>query len=77
VGTTASRVGVTIQTKGPDRVEPQCRCGRGMSKAVFATLLSLPMVAFMVPLVGGRRDRKRRLRRVAMGFLPLLLLSGC
>jgi hypothetical protein len=43
----------------------------------FATLLGLPMIMFMAPLVGRRRDRKRQRVWLWMGFLLLLLLAGC
>lgn len=77
VGTTASRVGITIQTVGPTASNRK-PLWPGRSKAVFAMLLSLPMVVFMVPFVGRRRDRQRQRVWLWMGFLLLLLLlSGC
>ncbi|MGC2321395.1 MAG: S8 family serine peptidase, partial [Terriglobales bacterium] len=76
IGTAASQVSVTIVTVGP--VGSNRMPGwPGRSKAVFATLLGLPM--FVFTLAGCSRDRRRRGRWIGMGsfFLLLLLLSGC
>ena len=76
IGTTASQISVTIQTVGPLALNRR-PSWPGRSKAVFATLLGLPM--FVFTLAGCRGSRKRRGWWIWVGsfFLLLLLLAGC
>jgi hypothetical protein len=77
VGTTAARVGVTMLTTGPTAANRR-PLWPGRTKAVFATLLGLPMIMFLVPLVGRTCNRKHQRVWLWMGFLLLLLLLvGC